>query len=468
MLKIYILLFKMIESNNVLYCSWKNNHLLKKELMGEGDIDLLVHPQCKHLFEKILSDSGFIHVKGSISEYPCVYHYYGYDVEVNSFAHLHVYYKLVTGDSHLKNYRIPFESQILSSCYLNSLNIKEASINHQMQLYLIRKTIKQSSIIGMFLMYREKEDYDQEYEYIHEQLPKYDKSSVFFDLLGSSFNFKEKRVPLTTVLKLRVHMLAWHRGVGIESRIFQLSKRIINKFFSHKKKSLNGSIVAIVGLDGSGKTTAVEMTQKWLGKEFNAKTFHFGRPPSTFFTSPLRFALLVRKKIGKAKPVGSLGDTSKELSLGIIGKIRYTALAYERSVLMKKAHQYSLKGGIAILDRYPSSCIGLMDSPRISSEGSNNSISMALQKIESTLYRTMPPADLLFKFKVDVENALTRNRKRIKKDKETDEEIKMRFKLNKGLKYQALSLIEVDANSDLEQVHKQLRMETWKHILSTN
>ena len=109
-----------------------------------------------------------------------------------------------------------------------------------------------------------------------------------------------------------------------------------------------------------------------------------------------------------------------------------------------------------------------MDSPRISSEGSNNSISMALQKIESTLYRTMPPADLLFKFKVDVEKALTRNRKRIKKDKETDEEIKMRFKLNKGLKYQALSLIEVDANSDLEQVHKQLRMETWKHILSTN
>ena len=80
----------------------------------------------------------------------------------------------------------------------------------------------------------------------------------------------------------------------------------------------------------------------------------------------------------------------------------------------------------------------------------------------------MPPADLLFKFNVDIENALQRNRKRVKKGKETDEEIKTRFKLNHSLDYRAVSFIEIDANNQMEQVHQLLRKLTWKHIISTN
>jgi len=466
MLNIYTTFFEKVSIENIPYCSWKNNHVLKDELSGNGDIDLLVQPSCKHKFERILSDYDFIRVSSSISEYPHIHHYYGYDENANKFAHMHVYYKLVTGDSHLKNYRLPLESQILESSKVNQFGISEAAAHHQMQLYILRKVIKKSSLTGIFLLIRESGDYRNEFQYISRKLTN---KKVSLSLFGSNQTLQEGySLSLKNHFYLRVFLLSWKRDVGIGGRIFQLSKRIVNKLFLKKKKSIEGSLIAIVGLDGSGKTTSVDMIHKWLSKDFNAKTFHFGRPPPTLITLPLRMALFARKKLGKAKPVGSLGNTSKELNLGTIGKVRYVALAYERSVLIKKAHQYSLKGGVSILDRYPSICVGLMDSPRIPADKLSSTFSSLLYKIESTLYKSMPIADLLFKFDVDVENALIRNRNRIKKGKETDEEIMMRFKLNNELEYRVQSSIKIDANNQIEQVHQLLRKYTWKHIVSTN
>ena len=103
MLGIYKFFFNQMHDEGINYCSWKNNHTLGRALSGDSDVDLLVSSTQFKKFEKIAFENGFIRVKSSISEYPFVQHYYCYDERSNKFGHLHVYYKLVTGDRDRKS-----------------------------------------------------------------------------------------------------------------------------------------------------------------------------------------------------------------------------------------------------------------------------------------------------------------------------------------------------------------------------
>jgi thymidylate kinase len=461
MLGNYKRLFSEMESQEIKYCSWKNNQSLVGECNGNGDIDLLVNPLQQHDFELLLSQCEFIKVKSAISEYPFIQHYYCYDKQSDKFGHLHVYYKLVTGDSHLKNYRFPFESQMLESSHTSSLGIKEASPHHQAELYMARRYIKSSSLLGLFLLHRESAEYQSEYNYINSKILNYKLNTSTPRLFHFQLDF-QRSISFIKLIKLRFYMRAWHRGVGLIDRINQLYKRILNKLIFHRKKTINGSMVAIAGLDGSGKSSAVEMLSQWLSDEFTVQTFHFGRPPTTWVTWPIRILLWVRGVLGSTSPVASLQDTSKHSEIGILGKVRYLALAFERNSLMKKANRFSLNGGVAILDRYPSETIGKMDSPRIADQ------SRLLGRIESILYKGMPIADLLLKLNVDVEEAVKRNNNRAKEGKETDNEIRMRFSINSDLKYNTLSFIKIDTMLPMSEVHQQLRIVVWSHIVATN
>ena len=458
MLGIYKILIDQMHGEGINYCSWKNNHDLECALSGDSDVDLLVSSVQLKKFEKIAFENGLIRVKSSISEYPFVQHYYCFDECSNKFGHLHVYYKLVTGDSHLKNYRFPVEDKVLNASCISDFGIREAHPSHQAEIYMLRKYIKSSSLLGLFLLFRESEDYQSEFKYIKGRIGEFGAkraSSLFKFDVGFS-----KHLSFIDLLKIKRHIKVWHRGVGVIERISQLNTRILNKLFFHRKKMVNGSVIAIVGLDGSGKSSAVEMLSKWLSKEFTIKIFHFGRPPATLLTYPIRIMLWVRRVVFLKLASGSLVDSSNN-KLSLISKIRYLALAYERVVLMRNAHKFSLNGGIAILDRYPSNNIGKMDSQRIDPN-------TFIGGLESMLYESMKVADMLLKFNVDVEEAVRRNSSRIKKDKETDEEIRIRFKINDKLQYSSMIEHEIDAMQPKDALHKHLKVLVWEYIVATN
>ena len=84
------------------------------------------------------------------------------------------------------------------------------------------------------------------------------------------------------------------------------------------------------------------------------------------------------------------------------------------------------------------------------------------------MYESMKIADILLKFNVDVEEAVRRNSSRVKKDKETDDEIRTRFKINDRLQYSSLLEHEIDAMQSKDEVHKQLRVLVWRYIVATN
>jgi len=104
-----------------------------------------------------------------------------------------------------------------------------------------------------------------------------------------------------------------------------------------------------------------------------------------------------------------------------------------------------------------------MDSPRISSGGSW--IVEIMRNYELQLYKELPRANGLILLNVSMEEAIKRNRTRIKKDKETDDEIAYRHKENQGLYYSANQAFVVDANRDYESVLKSLKLIAWECLL---
>jgi hypothetical protein len=68
-----------------------------------------------------------------------------------------------------------------------------------------------------------------------------------------------------------------------------------------------------------------------------------------------------------------------------------------------------------------------------------------------------PEADLLLFLDVSVEQAKRRNRLRKKANKETDEEIELRHKVNQNLSFNVFNHIFIDANCTYEQVLREIK-----------
>src|SRR5262245_47261470 len=100
-------LIEELNANGLRYCHWKSNLALDQALAGLTDIDLLVHRQDADVFRTTLGRLGFrpAIIKGA--SFPSVEHYYALDDESGILVHVHAYYRVVTGESLAKNFRLP-------------------------------------------------------------------------------------------------------------------------------------------------------------------------------------------------------------------------------------------------------------------------------------------------------------------------------------------------------------------------
>lgn len=116
----------------------------------------------------------------------------------------------------------------------------------------------------------------------------------------------------------------------------------------------------------------------------------------------------------------------------LIYAFRSVTLAWDRRNLLIRTRRAATKGEIVICDRYPSEVVGAMDSPRLhecmATTGLVATIYNSLARLEASLYRKIPPPDIVLRLKVSVETAKRRNRERIKVDKESDAYLESRHR----------------------------------------
>lgn len=444
-------LINRFNQEGVLYCHWKSNIDLAKTLEGELDIDLLISHHSLALATDILMQLGF---KPAIprpgSNPPGVFHYYGYDPNQNDLVHLHMFTRVITGESFLKSHLFPFEEMLLKHTYtINGLVV--TSKETELVLFVLRMFIKYGSFLDAArlvkgakkvreetLWLKEGSDMEAVIILLNKYCPVIDKE-IFIDCLNAildktSYPVKWK-LSYQIRRKLRVYRKYsfWNSLFGYVQLLVGLLIKRIRKQKGSKILLSGGTIIAIVGADATGKSTLVSETSRWLRRNFILNTVHAGKPPSTLLTVPLNFLLASHRRLtGGSRPVRKLEkDTSSSISVihdegknlnSLIYAIRAVGLAWDRRALLEKVRRASANGEIIVCDRYPTNTVGMMDSPRLvedpTPKGFVASIYNWLSRIERNLYRQIPPPDIVLRLRVSLEIAKQRNAARAVTDDE--------------------------------------------------
>ena len=220
-----------------------------------------------------------------------------------------------------------------------------------------------------------------------------------------------------------------------QHKIFEIKNfitRLLNKLYFKKQKLLNpGIVIAICGLDGSGKSSLVSALNNIFSEHFCTKVFHLGRPASSLITFSFNLLIKIERYLKKTKLINkNKRSVNTANNISLVYAIRSVMLAYDRKIDAMRAHRYSKDGYVSICDRYPGLGNGKMDSPRIPLNDDRGIFYQFCYNLEKKLYESIKPANMIFQLSVPLQIAIERNNKREKVDKETEDELRERFLLN--------------------------------------
>jgi thymidylate kinase len=375
-LKLSTQLFSDLNSKNIRYCHWKSNIRLADALSGETDLDILVYLKDKELFINTIKDLGFISIQSAPE---CTHQWMenalGCDPETGKLLHLHIHYKLILGEMYIKNHHLPIETFIFQNCrYVSGVCVPAAEL--ELLLLIIRSHMKLTTFaILRRLMIMRKLLYpidildEINYLILDSQPDRFDEMVRKSGLpLSNSFMnrtfdlFSRKKVTQFDTIKIRKKIFQALKRYRILTAFYskfifywrQIRRSsIITTFFSGSSCRLpvKGKMVALVGADGSGKSTIAEDLSKWLGWRLRISKIYFGGPKNGICSKLmfLEWVLLQFIRRIHIKIIQNLLKFFRHWS----GIYRLYLAARSRRRLYLKAERKIAKGDIIVFDRYP-------------------------------------------------------------------------------------------------------------------
>lgn len=428
-------LCQTLETEKVIYCHWKSNAAIDRSATGENDLDLLISRADAQKFVAILSRLEFKEAgETPDKQLPGILNYYGYEPSVGKFIHVHAHYQLILGHDGSKNYRLPVESAFLAASTQQGL-FKLPTPEFELIVFVVRMVLKHSTwdtILGGqgSLAKTERQElaylsqivsWDQVTDLLQRHLPYIDG-----DLFNRCMRALQPDCPiwlriqaghdLQTSLRaygryphgIDLSLKLWHRVLwGIERRTTKPKKRLIT----------GGALVALVGGDGSGKTTAVDELYQCFSEKFDTTKVHLGKPNWSLLTLGLR----ATHKLGRVVGLISNQDFSVQSVVnnrvsgfpGYIWLLREVMTARDRYRVYIKARRLATNGWIVICDRFPLPQIRLMDSLQANhvihhTTPNPRPLVKLLLKLEAHYYQQMVAPDTLIVLRLDPNIAVQR------------------------------------------------------------
>lgn len=496
-------LCEQLTTAGVAYCHWKSTAQLDEALEGADDLDLFVAPGDRHLFEATVSEVAFfpVHHAGAPGEPLC--HYIGLDENTGTIVHLHVYFRLITGGSILKSYRLPLEQYFTTDISLADGIVPVPPPEHDLGGLVIRRTLAFGSPIeyamlrraGLPMLYSE---FDTLYaddprrqamaiEALSEALPFLDER-----LLNRCFDIFKQRKSFWSAYPTAWRLRRAFAGYALHSRMMQplvrvrtLISKVLRRIFGGRllfRLRNGGMVIAIVGGDASGKSTLAASLSERLSKHIKVERSHAGLPPPTLPTFIPRLLLpFARSAFPRATSTRIETEMYEESTSEVepspqikglrryVFALRSVMLAYERMRLLTRLYRKAaLDGRIVVLDRYPCRVPGAPDSPQINSDAMHIEPGGLLDKLkawELRLYQAIPPADLVVRLVVPPEVAVVRNAERIKRGNETEEYVRRRHRLLERQDYSyCRHVVVLDASKSVDQVLRDTLTSVWKYM----
>lgn len=490
---------RLIETFNqteIVYSHWKSNIDLAQATAGQMDLDLLVDRQSLPPALTMLSQLGF---KAVVARWganpPGIRHYYGLDPDTKQLIHVHLFSRVLTGESYVKSHLFPFEAMLLENVYYVD-QIRVTAKPAELVLFTLRMFVKYGSLLDLVIVAHKSESLKAEIRWLQDGHELSEALSLLrkycpvideplfvkcVEILNSDRPLISRMI-LAQQVRRRLKVYAKHtffkRLLAYGQVLAAEMQRRLGTKQKNKVLQAGGALIAFVGADATGKSTLVTETGRWLGEVFTLKVIHTGKPPSSWLTAPVNIALaLVRGLISlrysrrlEGQIASNDSNPARHKFKGLSSlpyALRSVVLAWDRQRLILKARRRVAEGEIIVCDRYPSRIIGAMDSPRLVEEllktGPVAAIYNCLARFEKRLYQQIPPPDIVLKLKVSLETAKKRNRERNGQDGEAYLEARHRQSQDwhmPGTRY----VYDIDTEQSLEETICNIKEVIWESL----
>lgn len=222
--------------------------------------------------------------------------------------------------------------------------------------------------------------------------------------------------------------------------------------------------MAVVGSDGSGKSTALQTIEDWLARDLDVLRVHLGRPEWSRTTYVVRGSLKLGRMVARPFRVRSLErarETGEPPAPTLTDLARLACTARDRNLVYREVTSAAARGRIVLCDRFPLSGLMEMDGPQVGRliEGTNaGPFARFLHRREEHYYAPFARPDLLFVLQIATDIALAR------KPEDKPERVATRSREILGIDWSGTGAVVLDAARPAADIAAEIKQRIWREI----
>lgn len=419
-----------LEGASISYCHWKSNEAIAASLSGANDLDLLVARDDAVAFRAVLSSLGFTQVRpADRPEILGIEDFFGRDPATGALVHVQPHYELILGDDMTKAYRVPIERDYLASARSGRHGIPLPEPEFEYVVFILRMVLKHCPLEALVARKgrltaserRELADLEGRIDagganrlrnrllpFLDDETFSLGRSAIERDS-GLVLRARAGRRLVRSLAGQARHRPAVDSILKVRARILRRARQLAGAP-SGKRPASGGLVVAVVGGDGSGKSSMVESLTAALGGAFDLMQVHLGKPPRSVLTRAITKPLRFLRNRGAFAVTRLPAWHEHSRFPGYVFMLWHVLIARDRFLLYSRMRRRAESGAVVVSDRFPLDRIATMDGRRLENLPGLDSRRLAawLRAREDLYYRRIRPPDVVFVLRVAPDVAVNR------------------------------------------------------------